>query len=593
MVSNVALLSAIICAACFSDGASASFQEGDKCGVNSQDFFKVGFGGDYRVAGGEGCDLGFGHADCFCGVDYDDSDRLSEWKWQCNGAVEFGPATGKQCPDSIPVPLNTTTVSWNNETEFMVDPVECDPLIHPTGQRGDPVCGYSDCDIGGDSSAICGCVNLTQYGIGEGTQWFCMHSTCSCTNMTEAASNNSTTDEGPDGAEIVAGNSTDEVVFKEGGSCGITSSDFFKPSFGGDYRVAGSEGCTLEDGQENCLCAVDYDGDALSPWKWQCNNSVVFGPATGKVCPASVPLPVGTNDVVECDITVNPTGQSGDQPCAYSDCETGGDSTSICACINTTAYGLGDGIQWFCLHSSCSCSAAEAANATDSDLSMGEQIVEGSDNATNALNVHEELGICGITNDEFFDPMFAGDYPVAGSVGCDLGEGQERCLCAVDDDGDNLSPWKWQCNESVEFGPIAGKVCPSTIPVPAGFASLDGEQALAVNDPVECDVSIHPNGYRGDPPCGYSDCEGGGNSTAICACVDMAVYGLGEGVQWFCLHSSCSCPGGVTESTPTGATPTDDGAATTNVTSTKESSAFVATTFVSLMAATLMAILLN
>jgi hypothetical protein len=52
--------------------------------------------------------------------------------------------------------------------------------LNPTGQPGDEVCPYSDCDEGGDHSAICACIDLKKYGMGEGTEWVCMHATCSC-----------------------------------------------------------------------------------------------------------------------------------------------------------------------------------------------------------------------------------------------------------------------------------------------------------------------------------------------------------------------------------------------------------------------------
>eukprot|EP00536_Pseudo-nitzschia_multiseries_P000165 jgi/Psemu1/233351/estExt_Genewise1.C_30098 len=58
--------------------------------------------------------------------------------------------------------------------------IPCDTSIHPTGRPGDEVCPYSDCDEGGDHSAICACVDLAKYGMGSGTEWVCMHSTCSC-----------------------------------------------------------------------------------------------------------------------------------------------------------------------------------------------------------------------------------------------------------------------------------------------------------------------------------------------------------------------------------------------------------------------------
>lgn len=170
------------------------FREGDTCNVTSSDFFKLDFGGEYRVAGKTGCTFVEGgqvKEDCFCGIDYEDESTLSEWKWQCNGTVVFGPGEGKVCPDTVPVPKRVGLVE---EQLAAFDPVECDTTINPTGQRGDPVCAYSDCDDGGSTSSICGCVNKTAYGLGDGVQWFCMHSTCSCSKEDVASTTDMETD---------------------------------------------------------------------------------------------------------------------------------------------------------------------------------------------------------------------------------------------------------------------------------------------------------------------------------------------------------------------------------------------------------------
>merc|ERR1712238_576906 len=58
--------------------------------------------------------------------------------------------------------------------------IPCNLDIHPTGRPGDEVCPYSDCDDGGKHSAICACIDLEKYGMGEGTEWVCMHATCEC-----------------------------------------------------------------------------------------------------------------------------------------------------------------------------------------------------------------------------------------------------------------------------------------------------------------------------------------------------------------------------------------------------------------------------
>lgn len=170
--------------------AAVSFKHGDSCGVKSTDFLNYDYRSDYLVAGEEGCTLGE-DTGCFCAPDLEDGESLSEWKWQCNYSVNFGPnsANGKVCPDSVPVAkdLGDLDVVLNRRT--LQDPttqsVSCDTAIHPTGRPGDEVCPYSSCDVGGDHSAICACIDLAQYGLGDGMEWICMHATCSCNDEEE------------------------------------------------------------------------------------------------------------------------------------------------------------------------------------------------------------------------------------------------------------------------------------------------------------------------------------------------------------------------------------------------------------------------
>lgn len=70
-------------------------EDGGYCGVQSADFVNYSFGGKYRVAGQEGCDLGEGQVECLCAPDFSDNQRLSGWKWQCGDTVKFGPIPGK------------------------------------------------------------------------------------------------------------------------------------------------------------------------------------------------------------------------------------------------------------------------------------------------------------------------------------------------------------------------------------------------------------------------------------------------------------------------------------------------------------------
>lgn len=174
----------------------SSFQNGDTCGVTSSNFLSYDYRSDYMVAGEAGCTLG-NDTGCFCAPNLVDGDSLSEWQWQCNDVVNFGPVTGKTCPDLVPVPkglgllesvrtrnrersLQADKVAIGTESQQQKMSVACDTAIHPTGRPGDEVCAYSDCDEGGDHSAICACVDLGKYGIGVGMEWVCMHATCGC-----------------------------------------------------------------------------------------------------------------------------------------------------------------------------------------------------------------------------------------------------------------------------------------------------------------------------------------------------------------------------------------------------------------------------
>lgn len=176
--------------------AVSSFENGDTCGVTSSNFLSYDYRSDYLVAGEAGCTLG-NDTGCYCAPNLVDGDALSEWQWQCNGVVNFGPVEGKTCPDLVPVPkglgllesvrtrnrersLQADKVAIGTESQQQKMSVACDTALHPTGRPGDEVCAYSDCDEGGDHSAICACVDLSKYGIGDGMEWVCMHATCGC-----------------------------------------------------------------------------------------------------------------------------------------------------------------------------------------------------------------------------------------------------------------------------------------------------------------------------------------------------------------------------------------------------------------------------
>lgn len=166
-----------------------TFDEGDTCGVTSKNFLEAEFLGNYRVAGSEGCALRNSTQPCYCAPNLADATSLSEWKWQCGEDVQFGPKNGKVCPTTVPV-LKKYGVDSISFSEAMLGvAVECDPTVHPTGYPDDEVCGYSECENGGEYSAICACVSLDDRGVENGgNQWFCLHSTCDCRPNESSAS---------------------------------------------------------------------------------------------------------------------------------------------------------------------------------------------------------------------------------------------------------------------------------------------------------------------------------------------------------------------------------------------------------------------
>merc|ERR1719491_1296354 len=164
---------------------------------------------EYMVAGSAGCTIGGGgdtateESGCFCAPNLEDGQGLGEWEWQCNNIVNFGPnpESGKVCPSKVPVPKGLGELKWviksdrvleagdlpvpvvasvGTESQQQKMSVPCNLDIHPTGRPGDEVCPYSDCDDGGEHSAICACIDLEKYGMGTGTEWVCMHATCEC-----------------------------------------------------------------------------------------------------------------------------------------------------------------------------------------------------------------------------------------------------------------------------------------------------------------------------------------------------------------------------------------------------------------------------
>ena len=192
--------------------SSAVFQNGDTCGVTSRDFMNYNYRSEYMVAGSAGCTIGGGdtateeESGCFCAPNLEDGQGLGEWQWQCNNIVNFGPnpESGKVCPSKVPVPKGLGELKWviksdrvleagdapvpvvasvGTESQQQKMSVPCNLDLHPTGRPGDEVCPYSDCDEGGEHSAICACIDLEKYGMGTGTEWVCMHATCDCEDL--------------------------------------------------------------------------------------------------------------------------------------------------------------------------------------------------------------------------------------------------------------------------------------------------------------------------------------------------------------------------------------------------------------------------
>jgi len=160
--------------------SAAAIKQGDTCGVESKDFMEAEYLGDYAVAGA-GCSLSDGGEKCFCAPDLSDEENLSEWKWQCGDNVQFGPKNDKVCPDTVPVPKKYGVDSVSFSEAQLGVPVECDTATNPIGYPDDEVCGYSECEDGGEYSAVCACVDLEKRGVqGGGQQWFCLHATCAC-----------------------------------------------------------------------------------------------------------------------------------------------------------------------------------------------------------------------------------------------------------------------------------------------------------------------------------------------------------------------------------------------------------------------------
>ena len=154
------------------DTSSAVLKQGESCGVTGEDYFAENFTGPVAVSG-NGC-ASENNTNCLCGFDFTQEGE-GPWKWQCNGAVQFGPKNGKVCPEKVPV-IKRQGVDSIEFDEDATGLVACNTTVNPTGYPPDEGCDYSECETGGSYSAICGCVDVE--GIGE--SWVCLHATCAC-----------------------------------------------------------------------------------------------------------------------------------------------------------------------------------------------------------------------------------------------------------------------------------------------------------------------------------------------------------------------------------------------------------------------------
>lgn len=140
---------------------------------------------------------------------------------------------------------------------------------------------------------------------------------------------------------------------------------------------------------------------------------------SGKECPLNPPILFGDeNSQIECNLNIHPTGNEGDPSCYYSNCDTGGDQTVMCGCVDYSLFSQ-IGAYWECLYSQCG----------------GPPI--GS----------KQLDRCGIHGLNFMNRTFLGVDSIAGR-GHDMVDG-ELCLCQPFlGDEEPMSWWKWQCRKN-------------------------------------------------------------------------------------------------------------------------------------------------
>ena len=143
----------------------------------------------------------------------------------------------------------------------------------------------------------------------------------------------------------------------------------------------------------------------------------IISMALAKTCPSTIPVERGEGFDATCNITIHPTGNLGDPPCYYPECNEG--KTAVCGCVDFSLFG-GDGMFWACLHSGCEC----------------------------PTNINEH-SVCGIHGSDFTNTSFVGTAPVAGN-GCILGN-RVGCLCKpVLGNSEYVEDWTWQCKGDLE-----------------------------------------------------------------------------------------------------------------------------------------------
>lgn len=145
-------------------------------------------------------------------------------------------------------------------------------------------------------------------------------------------------------------------------------------------------------------------------------------PECDKVCPPTVPVPLGQADVYyECDPAVNPMGNVCGNRCVYSDCDDKGVADTDIRAAACECHQMMDGRwHWMCLHSLCACPAPDAV---------------------------EQHSICPMNGADMMNASFVGAYRVdSGTKGCRIDGQRDGCACSTAHDADDITDnWHWHC----------------------------------------------------------------------------------------------------------------------------------------------------